>query len=121
MLVTQRIPAWSTHSKLDSASAQRYSRGTYGTAGAAALPAALLLLATPSLFAQPTGDATPASSNVAGAHSPGMHRDGRVTFTLADALRKSGVHLVYFESPGTAHEWQTWRRDLRDLAPRLFR
>jgi len=38
-----------------------------------------------------------------------------------DALRKSGVHLVYFESPGTAHEWQTWRRDLHDLAPRLFR
>lgn len=37
------------------------------------------------------------------------------------ALRKHGVHLVYFESPGTAHEWQTWRRDLNDLAPRLFR
>jgi S-formylglutathione hydrolase FrmB len=27
---------------------------------------------------------------------------------------------VYFESPGTAHEWQTWRRDLKDFAPRLF-
>jgi len=38
-----------------------------------------------------------------------------------DALRKSGVRLVYFESPGTAHEWQTWRRDLHDFAPRLFR
>ncbi|MGB6488617.1 MAG: alpha/beta hydrolase-fold protein [Steroidobacteraceae bacterium] len=37
------------------------------------------------------------------------------------ALRAHGVHLVYFESPGTAHEWQTWRRDLKDLAPRLFR
>lgn len=37
------------------------------------------------------------------------------------ALRSHGVHLVYFESPGTAHEWQTWRRDLQDLAPRLFR
>jgi enterochelin esterase family protein len=37
-----------------------------------------------------------------------------------DALRKSGVRLVYFESAGTAHEWQTWRRDLHDLAPRLF-
>ncbi|MFZ0500695.1 MAG: alpha/beta hydrolase-fold protein [Steroidobacteraceae bacterium] len=37
------------------------------------------------------------------------------------ALRAHGVHLVYFESPGTAHEWQTWRRDLNDLAPRLFR
>ena len=39
----------------------------------------------------------------------------------ADALKESGVHVVFFESPGTAHEWQTWRRDLYDLAPRLFR
>ena len=38
-----------------------------------------------------------------------------------DALQKSGVHVVFFESRGTAHEWQTWRRDLYDLAPRLFR
>jgi enterochelin esterase-like enzyme len=37
------------------------------------------------------------------------------------ALRAHGVHLVYFSSQGTAHEWQTWRRDLNDLAPRLFR
>ncbi len=38
-----------------------------------------------------------------------------------DALRKAGVHVEYFESSGTAHEWQTWRRDLNDFAPRLFR
>ena len=38
----------------------------------------------------------------------------------ADALRQSGVDLIYFESQGTAHEWQTWRRDLNDFAPRLF-
>ncbi len=38
-----------------------------------------------------------------------------------EALRKSGVRLEYFESSGTAHEWQTWRRDLNDFAPRLFR
>ena len=37
-----------------------------------------------------------------------------------EALRAGGVKLVYFESSGTAHEWQTWRRDLLDLAPRLF-
>jgi enterochelin esterase-like enzyme len=37
------------------------------------------------------------------------------------ALRKAGVRLEYFESSGTAHEWQTWRRDLNDFAPRLFR
>jgi len=38
----------------------------------------------------------------------------------AEALRAAGVNIVYFESPGTAHEWQTWRRDLRDFAGRLF-
>jgi enterochelin esterase family protein len=32
-----------------------------------------------------------------------------------------GVKYVYFSSPGTAHEWLTWRRDLNDFAPRLFR
>ena len=36
------------------------------------------------------------------------------------ALQRAGVHVVYFESPGTAHEWQTWRRDLNEFAPRLF-
>jgi enterochelin esterase-like enzyme len=36
-------------------------------------------------------------------------------------LDQAGVKYVYFESPGTAHEWLTWRRDLNDFAPRLFR
>jgi enterochelin esterase family protein len=36
-------------------------------------------------------------------------------------LDKAGVKYVYFSSPGTAHEWLTWRRDLNDFAPRLFR
>jgi hypothetical protein len=31
------------------------------------------------------------------------------------------VHVVYFESAGTAHEWQTWRRGFNDFVPRLFR
>jgi enterochelin esterase-like enzyme len=38
-----------------------------------------------------------------------------------EALRTNGVRLEYFESSGTAHEWQTWRRALNDFAPRLFR
>jgi enterochelin esterase family protein len=38
----------------------------------------------------------------------------------AASLRESGVKLIYFESQGTAHEWQTWRRDLNDFAPGLF-
>ena len=38
-----------------------------------------------------------------------------------DALKSAGVRVAYFESNGTSHEWQTWRRSLNDLAPRLFR
>ncbi len=36
---------------------------------------------------------------------------------MLDAL---GVAYEYYESPGTAHEWQTWRRSLHRFAPRLF-
>jgi enterochelin esterase-like enzyme len=38
-----------------------------------------------------------------------------------EMLTSAGIHNVYYESPGTAHEWQTWRRDLNQLAPLLFR
>jgi enterochelin esterase-like enzyme len=41
--------------------------------------------------------------------------------SAVEALRGAGVRLEYFESNGTAHEWQTWRRDLNEFAPRLFR
>ena len=47
--------------------------------------------------------------------------EGQGTKQFSDALTKTGVHNVYFESPGTAHEWLTWRRCLNDFAPRLFK
>lgn len=40
---------------------------------------------------------------------------------MHEALDKAGVKHVTFESKGTSHEWQTWRRSLHDFAPRLFR
>ena len=54
-----------------------------------------------------------------GTQEPAVFRD-----TIGGAVRTlqaAGVKVVYFESQGTAHEWQTWRRDFNDLAPRLFR
>jgi enterochelin esterase-like enzyme len=36
-------------------------------------------------------------------------------------LDKAGVKYVYYESIGTAHEWLTWRRDLYQFAPLLFK
>ncbi|MCU0362249.1 MAG: alpha/beta hydrolase-fold protein [Bacteroidales bacterium] len=38
-----------------------------------------------------------------------------------EALEKIGIRHVYYESPGTDHEWQTWRRSLHEFAPLLFR
>ena len=38
-----------------------------------------------------------------------------------EALEKMGIRSIYYESPDTAHEWQSWRRSLYQLAPLLFR
>jgi enterochelin esterase family protein len=38
-----------------------------------------------------------------------------------DMLDKQGVKYTYYESPGTAHEWLTWRRDLFQFAQQVFK
>jgi len=40
--------------------------------------------------------------------------------TFHQALERAGIKHVYYESPGTAHEWQSWRRSLHEFAPLLF-
>lgn len=40
---------------------------------------------------------------------------------LHESLNAAGIKHVYVESQGTDHEWQTWRRALKDFAPRLFK
>ena len=47
--------------------------------------------------------------------------EGPGTKNFSEALTKAGINNVFFESPGTAHEWLTWRRCLNDFAPRLFK
>ena len=37
------------------------------------------------------------------------------------ALKEAGFNAVSYVSEGTAHEFQTWRRSLRELAPLLFK
>jgi len=39
---------------------------------------------------------------------------------LHTALDDAHIKHIFYESPGTDHEWQTWRRDLKDFVPRLF-
>lgn len=54
-----------------------------------------------------------------GTEEPERMRQGMQSFR--EAITKAGIKFVYYESPGTAHEWLTWRRDLHEFAPRLFR
>lgn len=34
---------------------------------------------------------------------------------------RNGIQHVYYESPGTSHEWLTWRRSLRQFAGMIFK
>ncbi|WP_111308198.1 alpha/beta hydrolase-fold protein [Confluentibacter sediminis] len=36
-------------------------------------------------------------------------------------FEKAGIQHIYYESPGTAHEWLTWRRSLNQFAQLLFK
>jgi enterochelin esterase-like enzyme len=38
-----------------------------------------------------------------------------------EALEKNRIKHVYYESPGTSHEWQTWRRSLNQFASLIFK
>jgi len=40
---------------------------------------------------------------------------------ITEDLAKVGVKGVFYASPDTAHEFQSWRRSLREFAPLLFR
>jgi enterochelin esterase-like enzyme len=53
-----------------------------------------------------------------GTEEPAMMHSGLEK--LHTSLQEANIQHVFYESPGTAHEWQTWRRDLNDFAPRLF-
>lgn len=46
--------------------------------------------------------------------------EGPNTRNFSEQLTGAGIKNVYYESPGTAHEWLTWRRCFREFAPRLF-
>ena len=52
--------------------------------------------------------------------SYGSKENGAVAKANVEAMNKAGIRSVYSESPGTAHEWLTWRRALHEFAPLLF-
>jgi enterochelin esterase family protein len=51
----------------------------------------------------------------------GSEENPERTKNLSDNLTKAGINNIYYESPGTAHEFLTWRRCLNEFAPLLFK
>jgi S-formylglutathione hydrolase FrmB len=39
----------------------------------------------------------------------------------AETLKTAGINSHFYVSPNTAHEWQSWRRSLNEIAPLLFK
>ncbi|MFM1944400.1 MAG: hypothetical protein RI897_3382 [Verrucomicrobiota bacterium] len=52
--------------------------------------------------------------------SYGSRENGANGRANVEALQQVGVRSLFYESPNTGHEWQTWRRSLYQFAPRLF-
>ncbi len=52
--------------------------------------------------------------------SYGGRENGAAGRTNVEALKQAGINSVYYESPMTAHEWESWRRSLYQFAPLLF-
>jgi GH35 family endo-1,4-beta-xylanase/enterochelin esterase-like enzyme len=48
-----------------------------------------------------------------------VRRGGNPTESI-EQLKNLGINAHYYLSPETAHEWQTWRRSLKEFAPMLF-
>jgi enterochelin esterase-like enzyme len=48
--------------------------------------------------------------------------EGNSPLVSSEILKKAGItNIVVYQSPGTAHEWLTWRRSLNQFASYLFK
>lgn len=56
-----------------------------------------------------------------GSREIGGNRPGGDPKSDVEALKAAGINCVWYVSPDTAHEWQSWRRSLYQFAPELFR
>lgn len=47
--------------------------------------------------------------------------EGMGSKRISDFLKENGINNTYYESPGTHHEWLTWRRCLNQFLPLIFK
>lgn len=52
--------------------------------------------------------------------SGGQPRRGGNPAESVEQLKSLGINAHYYLSPDTAHEWQSWRRSLKEFAPLVF-
>jgi enterochelin esterase-like enzyme len=50
----------------------------------------------------------------------GSRENGAAGKANVEEMKKAGINAIYYESPLTAHEWLSWRRDLHEFALLLF-
>jgi enterochelin esterase-like enzyme len=72
------------------------------------------------VFADPAGFARKVHLLWVGVGTTEPERMRAGLLRLHASLDEAKIQHVFYESPGTDHEWQTWRRDLKDFVPRLF-
>ncbi len=60
------------------------------------------------------------SKELGGGAGVGGRRRGGDPKETTEALKEAGINSHFYVSPDTAHEWQSWRRSLREFAPLLF-
>jgi len=82
------------------------------------------MVGTPNLFEGALGDAASFNKQVhllwfgTGTTETAIYNR---TKEITAQLEKAGIKYRYYESVGTAHEWQTWRRCLHEFAALLFK
>lgn len=68
------------------------------------------------------GDAAKYNSLMHALYMSTGSEENRGTKVGCDVLTRMGIkNVVFMESPGTAHEWLTWRRSLYDFAQIIFK
>jgi S-formylglutathione hydrolase FrmB len=72
---------------------------------------------TAAVAASEPNQARGARAGARGGRMGGFGGDPRVN---VEALKAAGINAVFYVSPLTAHEWQSWRRSLHEFAPLLF-
>ena len=53
--------------------------------------------------------------------SHGSAENPEIPRTMVELMKSHGLNAVFYEPQGTAHEWLTWRRSLREFVPLIFK